>query len=291
MDENLAMARSASFRHHARTLGALWIGIGVILAAVGVGSLGVGLMARSAEFAAVWPLILVVVLGVGLVVTGVGAHRRSVWSIYLGMGLNATPLALGYVAVPLAMIVLAGRTIRLSRPPRVGVLPVRLVGEILSRLAVAVLAVYLGGLVGGLAGGLAGSLVGMIATATHYLAVGYGLSLLAAVSMGAVAGAGAAGFSGLVVGLTTGRLSPQIRAVANLGGLVTGLGAEAGWVTLGTGGGAGIAALGRSEFVVLLFITAVATILGAGFGPLMGSRLARAFAGPDEVMISAVDPA
>ena len=291
MNEHLAMARAASFRHHARTLGALWIGIGVILAAVGVGGLGIGLMARSAEFATVWPLILVVIPGLGLVVTGVGAHRRSVWAIYLGMGLNATPLALGYVAVPLAMIVLASRTIRLSRPPQIGVLPVRLLGGILSRLAVATLAVYLGGLVGGVAGGLAGGLVGMIATATHYLMVGFGLSLLAAVSMGAVAGAGAAGFSGLVVGLTTGRLSPRIRAAANLGGLVAGLGAEVGWVKIGTGGGAGMAALNRSEFVVLLFITAVAAILGAGFGPLIGSRLSRAFAGPDEVMISAVDPA
>ena len=289
-------ARAASFRHHARTLGGLWVGVGVVLAAVGVGGLGVAWATRAGDLAPVWPLILVVVLGLGLVATGVGACRRSVWAIYLGMGLNATPLALGYVAVPLAMIVLASRTIRLSRPPRPGVVPVRLAGAILSRLAVAILAVYLGGLVGGVAGGLAGGAVGAIAAATHYLTIDYGLSLLAAVSMGAVAGAGAAGLSGLVVGLAAGRLSPQGRALANLGGLGAGLGAEVGWVLFGTSAGAGLASLGRSELIVLVLISIIAAILGAGLGPLVAGRLARSFAGPDQLIrpvpsVPGADPA
>ena len=290
MDEHLAMARAASFRHHCRMLGTLWIGVGVTLASIGGVSLWVALATQAGELATVWPLMLIVGLGLGLIVTGVGAYRRSVGAIYLGMGLNATPLALGYVAVPLALIVLASRTIRLSRPPQLGVLPIRLVGGVLSRLAVATLAVYLAGLVGGVAGGLTGGLVGMIATATHYLTVGFGLSLLAAVSMGAVAGAGAAGFSGLVVGLTSGRVSLQVRALANLGGLVAGVGAQVGWVMFGTNDGPRAAALARSEFVVLAIITAIAAILGSGLGPLVGSRLARAFAGPEEV-IPLVDPA
>lgn len=271
----LQTRRQLSFERHARVLGVLWVVLGAVLTALGGINLARAGGGLAADGVATRTMVVLMIYGLGLLVTGVAAYRRSVRVILVGMGLSLVPVVYGYVTLPIALIILASRAIRLASPPRRRSRLSTVVGMLLSRTAIGVIAGGLGILVGGAAGAGAGGAVGLVASVARFLSIRSGLDLLAVAGLGAVGGGASGGFSGLVGGLTTGTLAPRVKAFAHLGGLVVGMATVVEWVLNSATAPAGSALNGRTELAAVLAIAAAATAIGTGLGTSLGTWFAR----------------
>ncbi len=277
-----AAARAVSFGRHARVLGILWIALGLSLTTMGGASLTRG---PGDDPESVRPLVGLMVYGLGLVVVGVAAYRRSVRAILLGMGLSLAPVIYGYVAIPLTLIVLSSRAIRLSQPPRRRSRLMTVLGMLLGRGAIGMIAGSVGAMIGGLAGGAAGGLLGVIVGLARLVRI-HGLDLINLASvggiLGSIGGAGGGGFSALAAGFTTGTLTPRVKAFAHLGGLVVGISLVAEWLLGNLTAATGFDAFTRTEVVVILGIALISSVIGTGLGVSLGARFARFLALPVE---------